>query len=94
MYGSFAVGGNAGLGALTALSAFALLLLVGLTLRALALSTATVASVVACVGLMVQGRYSMARPMMLGAVALAATIYLCTRTLARAATGRAAIAAC
>ena len=80
MYGSWVLGGDAGLGILTALSAFALLVLLGLTLRRLALSTATVASVVACVGLLVQGRYSMARPMMLGAVALAATLYLCTRT--------------
>jgi hypothetical protein len=34
---------------------------------------------------MVQGRYSMARPMTLGAVALCATIYSCTRTWQRAA---------
>ena len=84
MYGSFAVAGVAGVGILTALSAFAMLVLLGLTLRELELSTATAASVVACVGVMVQGRYSMARPMMLGAVALCATLYLCARTWQRA----------
>ena len=84
MYGSCALGGDAGLGVLTALSAFAMLALLGLTLRELELSTATAASVVVCVGVMVQGRYSMARPMMLGAVALCATLYLCTRTWQRA----------
>lgn len=83
LYGSFAVGGVAGVGALTALSAFAMLLLLGLALRELELSTVTAASLVACVGVMVQGRYSMARPMTLGAVALCATIYLCTRTWQR-----------
>ena len=83
MYGSFAVAGVAGVGMLTALSAFAMLLLLGLTLRELELSTPTVASVVACLGIMVQGRYSMARPMILGAVALCATLYVCTRTWQR-----------
>jgi hypothetical protein len=79
MYGSFVVAGNAGLGALTALAAFAMLVLVGLTLRELDVSTATAASVVACVGVMVQGRYSMARPMTIGAAALCAMLYVCAR---------------
>ncbi|HEX6835277.1 MAG TPA: hypothetical protein VF334_01835, partial [Polyangia bacterium] len=83
LYGSFALAGNAGVGALTALSAFAMLLLLGFTLRELELSTATAVAVVACVGVMVQGRYSMARPMMLGAAALCATLYLCARTWRR-----------
>ena len=85
MYGSFWLGGDAGVGALTALSAFAMLALVGLTLRELEVSAATAAAIVVCVGVMVQGRYSMARPMMLGAVALCATLWLCTRTWQRAA---------
>ena len=85
MYGSWALGGDAGLRALTALSAFVMLALLGLTLRELAVSTATAAAVVLCVGVMVQGRYSMARPMMLGAAALCATLYLCARTWQRSA---------
>ncbi len=85
MYGSWALGGDAGLGALTALSAFVMLALLGLTLRELAVSTATAAAVVLCVGVMVQGRYSMARPMMLGAAALCATLYLCARSWQRSA---------
>ena len=83
MYGSWVVGGDGGVGAWTALCAFAMLLLLGLTLRGLALSTATVVSVVACVGVMVQGRYSMGRPMTLGAAFLCATIYACTRSWRR-----------
>ncbi len=83
MYASWLAGGNAGLGVWTALCAFAMLLLVGLTLCALELSTATVLSVVACVGVMVQGRYSMGRPMTLGAALLCATLYACTRTWRR-----------
>ncbi|HEX9105026.1 MAG TPA: hypothetical protein VF997_22600, partial [Polyangia bacterium] len=69
LYGSFALAGNAGLGALTALAAFAMLLALGLALRELEVSTATAVAIVACAGVMVQGRYSMARPMTLGAAA-------------------------
>ena len=85
MYGAWALGGAGGLGALTALAAFVMLVFVGLTLRELEVSTPAMAGVVACVGIMVQGRYSMARPMTLGAAALCATIYVCTRSWARAA---------
>ncbi len=83
MYGSWALAGDAGLGALTALSAFAMLLFLGGALAELELSTATTVAIVACVGVMVQGRYSMARPMMLGAAALAATLWLCARSWRR-----------
>jgi len=83
MYGAWALGGAGGLGAPTALAAFVMLVFVGLTLRELEVSTATMAGVTACVGLLVQGRYSMARPMSLGAAALCATIYVCTRSWAR-----------
>lgn len=83
LYGSWALGGNAGVGALTALSAFAMLLLLGGALAELELSAATTVAIVACVGLMVQGRYSMARPMMLGAAALCATLWLCARSWRR-----------
>ncbi|HEY2749187.1 MAG TPA: hypothetical protein VGL86_31435, partial [Polyangia bacterium] len=80
MYGSWHAGGDVGLGVWTALCAFAMLVLLGLGLRALALSTATVVALVACVGVIVQGRYSMGRPMTLGAALLCATLYACTRT--------------
>ncbi|MCU1282609.1 MAG: hypothetical protein JWM53_6155 [bacterium] len=83
MYGSWALGGDGGLGALAALSAFAMIALLGLALRELEVSTASAVAIIACVGVMVQGRYSMARPMMLGAVALCATLYVCTRTWQR-----------
>ena len=83
LWGSFALAGNAGVGALTALSAFAMLVALGFLLRELELSTAAAVAIVACVGVMVQGRYSMARPMMLGAVALCATMLLCARTWRR-----------
>ena len=80
LYGMWRLAGDAGIGALMALGAFGLLALLGLTARRLGVATAPAASLVACVGLLVQGRYSMGRPMTLGAVALAATIYLCTRS--------------
>jgi hypothetical protein len=83
MYGAWALAGAGGLAALTALAAFVMLWFVGLTLRELDASTPTMAAVVACTGILVQGRYSMARPMTLGAAALCATIYLCTRSWQR-----------
>jgi hypothetical protein len=66
-----------------ALLTFAMLALLAATLRELEVSTTVASAVVACVGPMVQGPYSMARPMSFGAVALCAALYLCTRTCAQ-----------
>jgi hypothetical protein len=83
LYGSWVLGGNAGLAALMVLAAFGMLLFLGLTLLELGVPSWTASALTLSVGLMVHGRYSMARPMTLGALLLCVTLYLCARSRMR-----------
>jgi hypothetical protein len=79
MYGAWSLAGAAGLGALTVLAAFVLLFALGATLRVLEVRLPVVLATLTCTALLVQVRYSMARPMMLGAALLCVGLYLCAR---------------
>ncbi len=78
-YGAYAAFGMAGVVLLKMVNAFAMLTLLGLTLRKWAVPRTIVVALLVLVGVLVQPRYSMARPQMLGGLLLAATLYLGSR---------------
>jgi hypothetical protein len=79
LYGAWRAGGALGLGLLTVLCAFGMLAFTAATLRELEVERAPSLATLTTLALLVQIRYSMARPMMLGAVLLCLEIWLCVR---------------
>ena len=83
MYAVYREGGETGLVLLKALCAFATLTMVGLCLREIGARRVTVIALVLATALLVHGRYTQERPMILGAALLAACQWLVLRSHAR-----------
>lgn len=83
LYGAYKLGAEAGLIGLKIACAWITLTLVGLSLRALAFSRATLVALVAMTALLLHGRYTMERPMILGASLLALCLLATIRSFER-----------
>jgi hypothetical protein len=79
LYGAYAAFGYPGLGLFNVLWAFTMLAALATTLRELGVRSSLTVSVLVCTALLVQPRYSMGRPMEVGAALLSLSLLMATR---------------
>ncbi len=79
LYGAYAAFGYTGLGLFNVLCAFTMLAALAATLRELGVRSSLIAGVLVCTALLVQPRYSMGRPMEVGAAMLSLSLLMATR---------------
>jgi len=83
MYGAQRLAGDPGVTLLASLAAFGALALLGLCLRELRVARGPAGATLLAVALLTQWRWSLARPLTLGALCVAAALYLIARASAR-----------
>ncbi len=83
LYGAYRLGAEAGLVLLKALVAFVVLTLVGLALREVRVSRGGIAGMLVAIAVLLHGRYTLERPLILGGALLAGAVLAILRSHAR-----------